>query len=122
MSSPVPPDAQPVEDYTGLLMTAMSEVHFAALTVAAAQAVAHIWNDANASPALKGWCIQHANNQQKIDGAIRSYLVFIVTEPTLLPYKGALASAPLVTVRDVLVSLLGSFVQAGLAARQAGAA
>ena len=110
MPDPMPNPADP--GYTLIISTALTELHFATLRVAAAQAVASMWADAQSPPSLLRWLNQHANTADKIDENLKKYLVFIVTHPTVLDNKGALNEVPIATLKTLVTGLLQAFVSA----------
>jgi hypothetical protein len=114
---PVDPNALP--DYSSLVTTALVAPNFAQLEVAAFQAINAFYADAATPPLVIDWLQQYAGDKTAIDATLQKFLCFVVVDPKLLPFAGALQQADLLTLASVLTQLLSNFIAAAARAKAA---
>lgn len=107
----------PLPDYSPLLTNALEGKNFAALKVAATQAILSAWANPQSPVELLQWLVTYANNDEKITQALKDYLVFLVAAPALLQYEGNFADATLAELSAAIATWLGAFVVAAGRAR-----
>ena len=113
------PNAVTLPNYSAITTIALEAPNFAAVRVGATQAIMAAWSNPTTPVPVLQWLVTYANNETKIDEALKTYLGFLVASPALLKYQGAFINATLPELSQAVIDLLTAFVLAAAKAQGA---